>query len=361
MRSPDDPPAAPGRLHGRGPSRRDAVLVTGAGGFVGSAVVRALVHGKRGDRSDAPPPTFADGSPVGRVVAMLRPGGSTERLDELGRSDDWAVERADLLDPLSLRTLAEGVRPRAIVHAALAPGAHGPLDEAARRERIDRPLEVLFRALEGAEGGRVVATGSAAVLRPGRGLDESAPVEPNPSYPDYARHKLREERQVERLGRVTEVPWIHLRLFYLFGRYEPEGRLLPLLVHNLARGRPVELSSGRQVRDYTDVDDAAGAYVGALAAGREATGAVYHVGSGRGISIRDFALTVAEVAGDPALLRFGRAASPDERQEYIVSDPGRARRRLGWAASVGTREKLRGAARWWMSRLEALDPDRATT
>lgn len=337
------------------------MLVTGAGGFVGSAVVRALVHGMRGVVPGASRPTFADGSPIERVVAMLRPGGSTERLDELGPSGDWAVERADLIDPGSMRTLAEAVRPRAVVHAALDPTAHGPMDEAARRERIDHPLEVLFRTLEGGDGVRIVATGSAAVLRPGRALDEGAPVEPNPSYPDYARHKLREEREVDRLGRVTGVPWIHLRLFYLFGRYEPTSRLLPLLVRRLARGRPVELSLGRQVRDYTDVDDAAGAYVRALAAGQKATGAVYHVGSGRGISIRRFALTVAEVAGDPALLHFGAAASPDERQEYIVSDPGRARRRLGWTAPVDTREKLLAAARWWMSRMGAPDPDPTAT
>ena len=83
---------------------------------------------------------------------------------------------------------------------------------------------------------------------------------------------------MERLGRETGVPWVNLRLFYLFGRYEPASRLLPHLVHNLARGRPVELSSGRQVRDYTDVDEAAGAYLRALRVEEAAARTVYHVG-----------------------------------------------------------------------------------
>lgn len=331
---------------------RDAVLVTGAGGFVGSAVVRALVGAKRGVRDGESTPSFQDGTRVGKVVAMLRPGGSTERLVELEASDDWVVECADLTDPEALASLARRVRPRAVVHTALDRAAHGPLDEETRRLILDRPLEVLFRALEGIEGGRFVATGSAAVLRPGRLLGEDAPVEPNPSYPDYARYKRREERSVERLGEQTGVAWVNLRLFYLFGRYEPSSRLLPHLVRNLTQGRPVELSSGRHVRDYTDVDDVAKAYLRALQAGSDATAAVYHVGSGHGISIRAFARTVAEVVGGPGLLHFGAATAPDEGQDYIVADPSRARRRLGWSASGRTRERIRDATRWWMARLE---------
>ncbi len=52
---------------------RDAVLVAEQE-FIGSAVVRRLVNS---------PAAFADGHPVGHVVAMLKPGGSTARLDEL--------------------------------------------------------------------------------------------------------------------------------------------------------------------------------------------------------------------------------------------------------------------------------------
>jgi dTDP-6-deoxy-L-talose 4-dehydrogenase (NAD+) len=334
----------------RNASRRNTVLVTGAGGFVGSAIVRALVGSLRAQRRAGPAPTFADGVPVGRVVAMLRPGGSTERLDELGSSDDWTTERADLTDPASLQALTQRVRPRAVLHAAFDPKAHSPLDEAEQRDRIDKPLEGLFAALQGVSGARIVTTGSTAVLRPGAALDENTPLEPNPAYLAYACHKLREEQSILRFGRETGVSWIHLRLFYLFGRYERASRLLPHLVRNLAAGRPVELSSGRQVRDYTDVDEVAAAYLGALSADDVAAGLVYHIGRGQGISIRDFAHIVAGVVGDPSLLLFGATHVPDEAQEYIVADPTRARLRLGWAASQRTDERIREAARWWIAR-----------
>lgn len=348
---PHDTLAAPPNVDAkaRGP-RRDTVLVTGAGGFVGSAVVRALVDGVRGERPGGLEPTFPDGGPVRRVVAMLRPGGSTERLEELDASDVWVIERADITDPDALEALTWRARPRAIVHTALVPSAHGPLDEALQRERIQRPLEILFRALEDVPVSRIITTGSAAVLPVGRALDESAPTEPNPSYPTYARHKLMEERAGAGLADETGVSWTHLRLFYLFGRYEHPDRLLPYLVRNLAAGQPVELSSGRQVRDYTDVEEVADAYIRALGTGADTDG-TYHVGSGRGISIREFAHTVVELVGEPSLLRFGVARTRDEGQEHIIADPARARRHLGWAASAHTDEKIREAVRWWLQRV----------
>jgi nucleoside-diphosphate-sugar epimerase len=189
------------------------------------------------------------------------------------------------------------------------------------------------------------------VLRPGGDLDESAPVEPNLAYVPYAAHKLREERCIARCGERTRVPWIHLRLFYLFGRYERLSRLLPRLVHNLERSRPVELSSGLQVRDYTDVDGVATAFVAALSADDASTGFVYHIGSGRGLTIREFAQIVADVVGDASLLMFGTADVPDARQAYIVANPTRAFQRLGWAAPADTEQKIREVARWWLTRL----------
>lgn len=328
------------------------VLVTGAGGFVGSAVVRALVGGVTRVAGTGEVPTFADGSPVRRVVALLRPAGSLERLEELAPSDAWEVTRADITDRTAFDALVSDVRPRAILHLAAESADAAERADHRWHDTLEQPLATMFRSLSKEQGARLITTGSVAVLRPGVKLNEDSPIEPSRYYPRYAASKIREESLVQSLGDATGVEWIHLRLFYLFGRYEAPTRLLPHVVRHLVRGDEVPLSSGEQVRDFTSVEDVASAYLLALRAPDLATRVRYNIGSGRGITVREFAEIVADVVGRRDLLRFGLASPADGESRPIVSDPGSAEKGLGWVASSDTRQRIREAAAWWMARLE---------
>jgi nucleoside-diphosphate-sugar epimerase len=327
----------------------DAVLVTGAGGFVGSAVVRRLVVG--GSAS------FWDGRPVGRVVALLRPGGSAERLSELRPSAAWSLARCDLADPESVAGLMSRIRPRAVLHLGLDRAAFQHVLPAHSDPLVSRPLEALFAGLGRVSDARFVHTGSAWVLRSGEHLAEDAPLELSSPY---TRNKARADALLPVLGEHSGVPWINLRLFNAFGRHELPGRLLPHLVARLARGETALLSHGDQVRDFSDVDAMAEAYVLALRAPAEACDAVYHVGSGRGCTVRAFAHTVAEVVGNRELIRFGVAETEDRRVPALVADPTLARERLGWTPDVDLRSRIHKAASWWLDRW-GLEPERPTS
>ena len=102
----------------------------------------------------------------------------------------------------------------------------------------------------------------------------------------------------------TEFAWC--RLFYLYGEGEDERRLVPYLRATLAAGLPADLGSGKQIRDYMDVRDAARMIVGA------ALGPVQgpvNICSGKGVTVRQLAETIADEYGRRDLLRFG--ARPD--------------------------------------------------
>jgi nucleoside-diphosphate-sugar epimerase len=324
----------------------DGVLVTGAGGFLGSAIVRRLVRRL---------PSFSNGSPVGHVVAVLSPTGSSWRLDELP-AGAWSVERVDLSERGTLRELLDRTKPRAIVHAALAQTAFHEIQENDDDPLIAGPIRTLIQGLsrKGARDARgatrFIYAGSAWVLRSGDRLAESAPLDPRSAY---ARNKARADEMIPRLARSEGVSWINLRLFNTFGRYEHPSRLVPTLVAKLASGAVAELTHGEQVRDFNEVDTMADAFAAALAAPDAAGDALYHIGSGRGTTVRDFALQVAEYVGRPDLVRFGALGTRDDDMPCLVADPSLARARLGWEPDLDLEGRVRSAVEWWRDRLKA--------
>jgi dTDP-6-deoxy-L-talose 4-dehydrogenase (NAD+) len=98
------------------------------------------------------------------------------------------------------------------------------------------------------------------------------------------------------------VEFVWCRLFYLYGEGEDPRRLVPYIHHQLQRGEFADLTDGLKVRDYLDVRDAASKII-ATAVGSH-TGPV-NICSGKGITIRDMALSIAKIYGRPDLLRFG--------------------------------------------------------
>jgi len=110
---------------------------------------------------------------------------------------------------------------------------------------------------------------------------------------------------------VAGVEFVWARLFYLYGVGEDERRLVPYIRHQLELGQAVELTSGTQVRDYMDVEQAAREIV-ALAHAK-ATGPL-NVCSGVPLTVRQIAEGIADEFGRRDLLKFGaRVDNPGER------------------------------------------------
>ena len=319
------------------------VLVTGAGGFVGAAVTRCLVR-RLAERTLQ----FSDGSAVQHVAAMVRPGATLDRLEDVPRnSATCSIEQCDITDAAAFRCLLARLQPRTVLHLAMDRAVQSREDDAARRLAIDGPLEEMFVGLREQPGARVVFTSSVWVLPAGDRLDEQTPPQPMNAY---ARNKVRAEALLPVLNARTGVDWINLRLFNIFGRYEAPTRLLPYLVERLSRGQDAVLGNADAIRDFTDVDTIADAYAAAVTAGPSACSATYHIGSGRGMTIRSFAATVADVTGHAERIRVGGPRPVDADTPCQVANPERAKRTLGWSAGPDVHADIRSAARWWLDR-----------
>lgn len=92
------------------------------------------------------------------------------------------------------------------------------------------------------------------------------------------------------------------RLFYLFGEGEDDRRLVPYLHKRLSKGEMVELTSGKQIRDFLDVSEAARIIV--KIALSEQCGPI-NICSGVPITVRQLAERIADNYGRRDLLKFG--------------------------------------------------------
>src|SRR4051794_37040155 len=107
----------------------NVVLVTGAGGFIGSAVTRRLVRWAEAGA------VLWDGGRVDGVCALLRPGSSAERLEDAAQSPFLAIEYADITDTATLQDVLGRRRPKAVLHLAFDPSGFEAQTESEWRAR----------------------------------------------------------------------------------------------------------------------------------------------------------------------------------------------------------------------------------
>jgi nucleoside-diphosphate-sugar epimerase len=130
----------------------------------------------------------------------------------------------------------------------------------------------------------------------------------------YGASKLALFEILDEFFKTTGVRFSWCRLFYLFGEGESDKRLYPYLNRCLAAGKPAKLGAGTQLRDYLDVAVAGAAVADVVDTGQ--VGAI-NVCSGRPVSIREFAESIADRYGRRDLLEFG-AHQPHPRDPPAV-------------------------------------------
>jgi GDP-L-fucose synthase len=152
---------------------------------------------------------------------------------------------------------------------------------------------------------------------------------------------------------------VHLLMMNLYGpgdHFEPErSHVVPALIQRLveatAAGAPelVVWGDGRATREFLYVDDAARGIL--LAAEHYDEVEPVNLGAGFEISIRDLAELLAELAGYRGRLVFD--ASKPSGQQRRSADVSRAKRAFGFDATVGLREGLSRTLAWYRQRRAA--------
>ncbi|MFA5786447.1 MAG: NAD-dependent epimerase/dehydratase family protein [Actinomycetota bacterium] len=291
------------------------VLVTGAGGFVGSHVSRALVE--RGHQ----------------VSVLLRQGTGAERIEDLrGRVQ---VLTADLTDAGAVEAAVADAQPESCLHLAwyAEPGAY--LRAAAENLGSLAGGANLLAALIRNECRRVVLGGTCLE----RSVEE-------PSRTVYAAAKRALHLVADRLT-DSGLSAACAHLFYLYGPGEDPRRVIPSVALALLRGEQVGVTAGDQIRDYLYVTDVASGLCAVLES--DLSGGV-DVCAARGLRLREVLESIERETGCAGAIRFG--ARPYGRDELFeaVGD-ARALHGLGWQPTVGLTDGMARTVEWWRRRV----------
>jgi UDP-glucose 4-epimerase len=299
------------------------VLVTGATGFIGRHVVRAL-HAMDADVHAL---TRWDGDAVDAGIAPA------------------TCHRGDLTDPKSIVEIVTRVVPEHVVHLGAFTHVGRSWEYASEciQTNVQGTVDLLL-ALREVECRRVLYVSSSDVYGdiPAPFAEDDAV---NPLSP-YAVSKYSAERFCVLDYRVNGTPIVIVRPFSVYGPGQSSDRVVPEIILCALRGTELRMTDARQTREFNHVDDIASGIVAALTApGIE--GEILNLGCGEELSIREVTGLILDLMGNPITARFGAIPPRPNEVPRMAADSMKARRLLGWQPQRQLRQGLAATIDWY--------------
>ena len=313
------------------------ILVTGAGGFIGSHLCEALVeHGAR-------------------VTAMVRYNGRSDRanLEYIPTPVREAMEIVfgDIQDPFFVM---DSVKNKDVVlHLAALIGI--PYSYVAPESYVRTNIEGTLNVLEAArrhDVSRVVHTSTSETY----GTAIYSPIDENHALQGqspYSATKIAADKLVESYYRSFAAPVAVLRPFNTYGPRQSARAVIPTIVTQAFTQPSVRLGDLSPVRDLLFVADTVRGFLSA-AESDGAIGRVINVGSGTGITIGELAATILRIMNvdKPVVSEQQRLRPEASEVRHLICNNDRAGEFLGWKPIVSLEDGLRTTIDYIAANLE---------
>jgi dTDP-glucose 4,6-dehydratase len=311
------------------------VLVTGAGGFIGSHLTERLVE---------------LGASV-RALVHYNALGTWGWLDQSDFRNDIEVIAGDIRDRDSVTEAFNGME--YIFHLAaliaIPYSYHAPLSYI--RTNVEGTLNVLQVARDvGVE--RIVHTSTSEVYGTAQyvPIDENHPLQ---GQSPYAASKIGADKLAEAFHLSFQLPVVTVRPFNTFGPRQSARAVIPTIITQCLKGKSVDLGNLHPTRDLNYVSDTVEGFLLAASA-RNAIGKTIILGTGRETSIKALADLIAGLIGRPIRINQDqqRIRPKNSEVERLVADNSVARNLLGWKPDTSLEEGLKETIQWVKQHLE---------
>ena len=318
------------------------VLVTGAGGFIGSHLVEQLVLEGAHVRAFVRYNSRADPG----LLKMLPP-------DLFGRLD---IVMGDLRDLSAVQQAAKGVNH--IFHlGALIAIPYSYLHPAEVVEtNVIGTLNVLLAARD-LKVERIVHTSTSevygtAIRVP---IDEDHPLQ---GQSPYSASKIGADKIAESFYRAFDVPVATIRPFNTYGPRQSARAVIPTIITQGLTQNVVRLGNLDARRDLTYVADTVDGFlkIGQVAG---VEGETFNLGTGENIRIGDLVDQILHLIGKPVEIQVDASRLRPEKSEVqrLQSDNQAARQKLGWEPQIPLKVGLERTIDWISKNLELYQPD----
>ncbi len=307
-------------------------VVTGGGGFIGSAVVRALLA--RG---------------AGKVVIIDNfLTGRESNLDEV--RGDVEIHREDIRCYDRIADVMRGAE--VVYHLAAIPSVPRSISDPvpSHEVNVDGTFNV-FRACAEGGVGRMFYAASSSAYGDTEVLPKVEEMMPRPKSP-YAVQKLLGEYYADVFSSCYGLSTVALRYFNVYGpRQDPSspysGVISLFMKALLERCSPTIFGDGEQSRDFTYVEDVSELTIKAASAAG-VSGRMYNGGNGTRYTLNEVWQTLQRIEGVSIPAVYGPPRAGDVRDSQ--ADTEAARRDLGHAPRFSLEEGLRRTLEWYRAQ-----------
>ncbi|MBM4343186.1 MAG: SDR family NAD(P)-dependent oxidoreductase [Deltaproteobacteria bacterium] len=318
------------------------VLVTGAGGFIGSHLTERLV---------------AEGAQV-RALVRYNSAGRQGFIDDLAQDVRASVEvvASTVEDPFAVRQAVAGCD--TVFHLAALIGI--PYSYVAPQHYVTTNIQGSVHVFEAAlrEGvRRVVHTSTSETY----GTAQYAPIDerhPVVGQSPYSASKIAADQMAVAWHRSFDLPVAILRPFNTFGPRQSARAIVPSLMVQLLSGAPVvKVGSLEPRRDLNFVADTVAGFL-AIADCDAAVGRVVNVGSGQTNTIGDILERIFQIAGRRTEVQCEstRVRPAASEVQLLLADTRLAAELFGYAPAVTLDDGLRRTWQWLERHIERYRP-----
>lgn len=290
-------------------NNKEYVVLTGASGFIGKHMLKALQH-------------------VGLfVIAISRNVGNYHNSTTPGlKWCDWeSIDSA--VDEMPIDAVMVGV-----IHLATEYGRNTSSLMEVEDGNVVKPLKLLDLAVKK----------QASIF-----LNTDSFFAKEAFDYQYMRPYIMTKRHFNEIGQhyseKYNIVFANLRLEHVFGPGDNDSKFIPQIISNLCDGQlDIHCTSGLQVRDFIYVEDVISAYLTVLNKVNELPSYIeYQVGTGRGVSLKEFLLYLHEmIPGSPGSFKFGALEQrKNEIMKSVANNEGLIL--LGWQPKYDYKSGIR--------------------